>query len=108
MNTYTVINRRPVSTVRVVELTAYVALATLLIGQILVGGGAVSFADVMLVYVGAVAGLLVSCRATPISAGLQHVGRVVRVPNLWGMLPFRRRKSGPRMGGGNTGDRCTA
>lgn len=106
MNTYTVINRRPFRGARVVELTAYAALATLLIGQILLVGGTVSFADVMLVYVGAVAGLLVSCWATPISAGLQHVGRVARVPNVVELLRLRRRKSDTR--GGNDDTRCAA
>lgn len=106
MNTYTVINRRPVSVARIVELTAYVALATLLIGQILLVGGTVGLADVMFVYVGAVAGLLVSCGATPLSAGLQHVGRVVRVSNVVEVLRLRRRKSGNRSGSGDT--RCTA
>jgi len=108
MNTYTVINQRPISMVRIVELTGYVALATLLIGQILFVGGTVSLADVMLVYVGEVAGLLASCGATPLSAGLQYVGSAVRVPNVKNALSFRRRKSGTRIGGGNPGDSCTA
>lgn len=108
MNTYTVINRRPASMVRIIELTGYVALAALLIGQILFVGGTVSFADVMLVYVGAVAGLLFSCQATPLSAGLQLVGRTIRVPNVVGALRNRRQKSGGRIGGGNTGSNCTA
>lgn len=108
MNTYIVIDRTSVSTARMVELTAYAALAVLLIGQILLGNGAVSLADVMLVYVGAIAGLLFSCQAAPASAGMQRAARAVRIPHLAGLWPFRRRKSGARMDRDDTGGSCTA
>lgn len=108
MNTYIVINRRPVSVARTIELCGYLVLAVLLIGQILFVGGTVSFADVMFVYVGAVAGLLFSCQASPLSTGLQLIGRSVRVPDVIGALRARRDKSSGRISGGNTGSNCTA